>query len=73
MLGCHERTGNIHWYDTSHPLFLFHIPTFTFLTASFVVAIGNALQASAPPFYAFVVGFLFIGFGAAFLVSLAWG
>ena len=40
------------------------------LAASFVVAIGNSLQASGAPFPVFAIGFLFIGFGAAFLVSL---
>ena len=39
------------------------------LAASFVVAIGNSLQASGAPFPVFAIGFLFIGFGAAFLVS----
>ncbi|KAM5538630.1 hypothetical protein V8D89_007659 [Ganoderma adspersum] len=36
-------------------------------TASFMVAIGNSLRVSTPPFPVFVVGFLLIGFGGAFL------
>ncbi|PIL23351.1 MFS general substrate transporter [Ganoderma sinense ZZ0214-1] len=35
--------------------------------ASFMVAIGNSLQASGSQFPVFVIGFLFVGFGAAFL------
>ncbi|EJF64656.1 MFS general substrate transporter [Dichomitus squalens LYAD-421 SS1] len=35
--------------------------------ASLIVAVGNALQASGAPFPAFVIGFLFAGFGGAFL------
>ncbi|KAM5539257.1 hypothetical protein V8D89_007130 [Ganoderma adspersum] len=58
-------------YITGATLYLYLTDRFGFglmiFIASFVVAIGNSLQAAAPPFPAFVVGFLFIGFGAAFL------
>ena len=38
--------------------------------ASFMIAIGNSLRVSTPPFPVFVVGFLLIGFVGAFLVSV---
>ncbi|PIL22933.1 MFS general substrate transporter [Ganoderma sinense ZZ0214-1] len=42
-------------------------PNIAMPAASFMIAIGNSLRVSTPPFPVFVVGFLLIGFGGAFL------